>query len=283
MKKLIVLILAITTYTQVFAQQDPQYTMYMFNQLALNPAYAGSRECLSSTLHYRNQWTGIEGAPKTLSFGIHSPIGAERAALGLQVINDKIGANTFTNVAGSYAYRIPVTKHSKLSLGLQAVLQNYGTDVSKLNPKNSGDAIINNNITNVLLPNFGAGAYYYSEKYYVGITMPHIINNKLQNKTNIASTSDNAKQYRHLFLMAGKIFDINKAVKFKPSGIMKLAANSPLEIDLNASFMFMDALTLGASWRSDFSPYRNYLTESVDLNGNLRNWKRNESWRCIRY
>ncbi len=265
MKKIILTAIIAFAFFKSQAQQDPHYTMYMFNQMAVNPAYAGSRECLSTTLHYRNQWTGIDGSPKTISFGIHSPLNNERIALGLQVVNDKLGVSNTTNLSGIFAYRLPVTKKSKLSLGLQATVTNYLNDLGKVTTAvGASDPTFSGVNQNLFLPNFGAGAYWYSDKAYLGVTAPHLVDNKLENKSGI-SQSTAAKQFRHLFLMAGCMLKLSDVVKFKPSTVIKYAPNSPIETDLNGSFLFYDALWLGASWRSDVSTLRDKLTESVDF------------------
>ena len=264
MKKIFFSVILIIVGYVAFAQQDPQYTMYMFNQMAVNPAYAGSRECLSATAHYRTQWTGIDGAPRTLSFGIHSPLSNERIALGLQVVNDRLGVTNSTNISGIFAYRLPVTAKSKLSIGLQATITNYLNNLANATTTSGGDPVFNTN-TNLLLPNFGAGAYWYSQKGYIGITVPHLIDNHLEDKSNTTINSVAAQQFRHLFAMAGYLFKLSDVVKLKPSVMLKYAPKSPVETDLNASFLLYDALWLGASWRSDVSSLRDHLTESVDF------------------
>ncbi len=264
MKKLFLSILLAGSLLAAKAQQDPQYTMYMFNQLALNPAYAGSRGCLSSTVHYRTQWVGVEGAPKTLSFGVHSPLKKDHIALGLQVVNDQIGVTKTTNIAGSYAYRIAVGKRAKLAIGLQAILTNYANQLTKVTTSILNDAPFQLN-ESLVLPNFGAGAYFNTENSYIGLTIPHLINNNLEKKSNNVINEIQAKQFRHLFLMAGTVVPLNDFIKLKPSGILKFAANSPVEVDANASLLFYDALWIGATWRSDVSAVRKKLTESMDF------------------
>jgi type IX secretion system PorP/SprF family membrane protein len=274
MRKIFLAVLVLSGLS-TYAQQDPQYTMYMFNQLAINPGYAGSRDCLSATAHYRNQWVGIDGSPKTLGFGIHSPLNNEHVGLGLQVVNDKLGVTNTTNISGSYAYRIQVSPKGKLALGLQASVTNYTNKLTDAITSATNDNTFGKN-TNLLLPNFGAGLYYSTPKAYIGATIPHLINNHLESKSNQSGNGIAARQFRHLFLMGGFVTKISEAVKFKPNVLLKYAPNSPIETDLNASFLFHDALWLGATWRSDVSTLRDKLTESVDfmvvyeINNNLR-------------
>jgi type IX secretion system PorP/SprF family membrane protein len=275
MKRIILASVIVFSFIRSYGQQDPQYTMYMFNQLAVNPAYAGSRDCLSATAHYRNQWVGIDGSPKTVSFGIHSPLSNEKVGLGLQVVNDKLGVTNVTNITGSYAYRMAVSTKAKLSIGLQATVTNYTNRLSDAILASSNDNTFKAN-TNLLLPNFGAGLYYNAPTYYLGATIPHLINNNLEEKTGNVVNTTAARQFRHLFLMGGFVMKISEAVKFKPNALLKYAPNSPVQTDLNASFLFHDALWLGATWRSDVSVLRDKLTESMDfmaiyeINNNLR-------------
>jgi type IX secretion system PorP/SprF family membrane protein len=264
MKKIVISLVFLALGWSAKAQQDPQYTMYMFNQLALNPAYAGSRGCLSATAHYRTQWVGVDGAPKTLSFGIHSPLKREHVALGLQVINDQIGVTNTTNIVGSYAYRIALNKKAKLSIGLQAVVTNYKNQLSSVTTSIVNDQSFRLN-ESLLLPNFGAGLYYNTENTYIGLTIPHLINNNLESKSSNVISAAQAKQFRHLFVMAGTVIPINDFIKLKPSGIFKFAPNSPIEVDGNVSALFYDALWFGVSWRSDVSTVRAKLTESLDF------------------
>jgi type IX secretion system PorP/SprF family membrane protein len=264
MKKIIIALALIACISKTYAQQDPQYTMYMWNQLAANPAYAGSRECLSSTLHYRTQWVGVKGAPKTISFGIHSPLKNERVSLGLQIVNDKLGVSNMTNVAACYAYRIPVSPKAKLAIGLQALISNFNDRFLSTSPTQSGDGLLSSNV-NKTFPNFGAGLYYNTDKAYVGLSVPHLINNKLSEGTNGLITADQARQYRHLFLMGGYLHTVSDAFKIKPSFVLKYAPNSPWETDLNVSALLYEALWLGVTWRSDFSNQKTKATESIDL------------------
>ncbi|MFM2225361.1 MAG: hypothetical protein RJA07_1563 [Bacteroidota bacterium] len=266
MKKVIfVLICAALSSMKLFAQQDPQYTMYMWNQLSVNPAYAGSRECLSATALYRTQWVKMDGAPRTINVGIHAPLRNERVAVGLNVTSDQLGISSFTNVSGSYAYRIPVNQVGKLSIGLQATITTISHKFNELTVFDQGDENFTNPVKNFTVANFGTGLYYSTAKSYIGMAVPHIVNNRLYEKSNGTVSSIVAKQYRHLFLMAGRVFGISDGIKFKPSALLKIAPHSPAEMDANASFIFSDALWLGASFRSNFSKVATEHIESIDL------------------
>ncbi|MGI9543981.1 MAG: PorP/SprF family type IX secretion system membrane protein [Cyclobacteriaceae bacterium] len=240
------LIFGICLAYQGMAQQEVMFTQYMFNGLALNPAYAGSHESVSLTLLARDQWSGIDGAPNTQTFSIHSPINKKNIGLGLQVIRDKISVFNQIGVNASYAYRIP-TEKGKLSLGLQAGFTSYQADFTQLSTDQGGSQVFGANVSK-FLPNFGAGVYYYSKKYYLGFSIPQLISNGL-NESVVGVDSD-ARQRRHYFLTGGYVFELNRNVKFKPNLLLKAVAGAPIELDVNGSFLFNDVLWLGLSWRS---------------------------------
>jgi type IX secretion system PorP/SprF family membrane protein len=266
MKKLIFVLVGITlSATKLFAQQDPQYTMYMWNQLSVNPAYAGSRECLSATALYRTQWVKLDGSPRTINVGIHSPLRNERVGLGFNITGDQLGISSFTNISGSYAYRFPVNQVGKLSIGLQATVTTISHKFNELTVFDAGDENFTNPVKNFTVANFGTGAYYSTAKSYIGLSIPHIVNNRLNEKTNGTVSTATSKQFRHLFLMAGRVFSLSDLVKVKPSGILKFVPNAPAEIDGNVSFILSDALWLGASYRSNFSKISINKIESIDL------------------
>lgn len=231
---------------QVQAQQEAMFTQYMFNGLALNPAYAGSHESLSATALFRDQWTGLNGAPTTQTFSLHSPIRNAKIALGLQVIHDKITVFNQTGVTGSYAYRI-FTDKGTLSLGLQVGFTSYNADLTELRPQDPSDNVFSVDV-NKFMPNLGAGVYYYTDKFYVGLSVPQFINNSLDEQV-IEEDSD-ARQERHYFLTSGYMFELSHNVKLKPNFLLKVVEGAPIELDLNANVLFSDVLWLGLSWRS---------------------------------
>ena len=227
------------------AQQDAQFTQYMFNGLAINPAYAGSRDVFSMTGLFRKQWTGIEGAPVTQTLSGHLPLIKDRIALGLTLINDKIGiTNNFTMI-GSYAFRIKF-KTGTLSMGLRAAITQFKANFTNVrvsvDPTGSDPAFAQN--INKTLPNFGAGLYYYTHKLYAGISMPQLINRDLSN----GNISD-ARQSRHIFATAGYVFDVSPTVKIRPSFLAKYVSGAPFSIDVNANVWLYDRFALGGSYR----------------------------------
>lgn len=232
------------------AQQDPQYTQYMYNTQVVNPAYVGSREALSFGLLYRTQWVGLDGAPKTGSFTVNSPV-SYNMGLGLSVVNDVLGPATETNINIDYSYSIPTSETAKLSFGLKAGIDLLDVDFSKLNIYDKNDPRFQNNIDNKLQPQIGAGVYFNTEKFYAGLSVPNFLTTKHFDESSLNTTSVEtvAKERMHYFLIAGYVFDISDNLKFKPATLFKMVTGSPLQADVSANFLLYDKLTLGAAYR----------------------------------
>jgi len=251
MKKLILLLLVIVGLSwRAEAQQDPMYTQYMFNQLVLNPAYAGSKDRLSAMLLYRTQWVGFEGAPKTTTFSIHTPFLKQNMAVGATFVNDEIGIANNLYFTGYYAYRLKLTENTRLSFGLSAEMKRQQLSWSQANPLFQLDPNIPTGDPARTLPNFGTGLYLDNDKYYIGFAVPRVIENNLDFTNGIGSLESSAKQQRHYYLMGGFIMDVSKDVKFKPALLIKHTVNSPLELDLNLSALFAERLWLGMTFRT---------------------------------
>jgi type IX secretion system PorP/SprF family membrane protein len=234
------------------AQQDPQYTQYMYNTQVVNPAYAGNREALSIGLLYRTQWVNFgDGAPNTGTFTVNSPVG-NNMGLGLSVVNDRIGPSIETNFNVDYSYSINTSETGKVSFGLKAGLDIIDVDFSKLNIYDSTDPYFqDNNIDNKLQPQIGAGIYYNTEKFYAGLSVPNFLTTKHFDKSSIANTTveTTAAERMHYFLIAGYVFDISDNLKFKPATLFKMVSGSPLQADVSANFLLYDKVTLGAAYR----------------------------------
>jgi type IX secretion system PorP/SprF family membrane protein len=253
---LIILIL-LGTYSSN-AQQDPQYTQYMYNTQVVNPAYAGSRDALSFGLLYRTQWVGFEGAPKTGTFTVNSPIGAlDNMGLGLSIVRDEIGPAIESNVNIDYSYTINTSDTGELSFGLKAGLDLLDVDFTKLNIADGGDAF-ENPIDNKLQPQIGAGVYYNTDKFYVGLSVPNFLTTKhfdesqideILNDNNNFDGDVTAAERLHYFLIAGYVFDISDNLKFKPATLIKAVSGSPLQWDVSANFLINEKFTLGAAYR----------------------------------
>jgi type IX secretion system PorP/SprF family membrane protein len=247
-KKYRVLFLIFCLPVITMAQQEALYTQYMFNSLPLNPAYAGSQECLSASVLARKQWLKIDGAPATETFSIHAPVNKSKMGLGLTAINDKIGVTSNTGLYGAYAYRIKFKK-SVLSLGLQAGFTNYVSRFSQLEVRTPNDPAFATDDTRFFLPNFGAGAYYYSEKFYAGFSVPHIIDH-LGDKSNIAY---NAVQTQTYFVTTGYVAKLSPQLKLKPSVLVRMVEGAPIQADFNSTLMINDVLWIGVSYRTSTS------------------------------
>ncbi|MCB9230084.1 MAG: type IX secretion system membrane protein PorP/SprF [Bacteroidia bacterium] len=230
------------------AQQDPQYSQYMFNGLVLNPAYAGSRDMMSATAIVRQQWAGLEGAPATQSLSFHAPTVNLRNGYGISLWNDRIGATSTTNFEADYAFRIPMGKGANLALGLSGSLRNYRIDNSSLNLENTSDPSFVLNGFNKWMGNVGTGAWFQNKFMYLGASVPHILENSISGLS-VPNISDRGRLHRHYLLTAGLILKLHSKVRFKPSALVKMVNGAPTSIDLNGSFLFWDKLWLGISWR----------------------------------
>ncbi|HBX50049.1 MAG TPA: hypothetical protein DEH02_03165 [Bacteroidales bacterium] len=242
-----VMITMLVTYvSDVFSQQDPMYTHYMFNTLAVNPAYAGSRGMLNVSGLFRTQWVGLNGAPTTQTAYVHSPFLEKKMGLGLTVVNDKIGPINQTMFFGDYSYTIQTTEKTKLAFGLKAGFNMLKVGLSDVNTNNAttADQAFQQDIKNKIAPNFGFGMYYYSDLWYVGVSTPKLIENKYAN-----NAESDAAEKRHFFVIGGYVFNLNESVKFKPAVLGKFTDGAPVSIDLTTNFLFHEKFWLGAAYR----------------------------------
>jgi type IX secretion system PorP/SprF family membrane protein len=235
----------------------------MFNGLAINPAYAGTHDYLNLTALARKQWLGVDGAPSTMTFSAHSPMKNDKVALGLLFYSDKIGIFKQYSLNGIYAYKISISAKSKLSFGLQAGVTNYVARYSELTSKDPNDPNISQTDVSNYSPSFGAGLYYYSEKFYLGISSPFLLNNILQSN----QVSNNFRMRSTYFLSSGIVLKLSDEVKWKPSTLIKYTSGAPVQVDLNSNFLFKEVLWLGASLRN-FSSV-NFLVQ-FNVNEQLR-------------
>lgn len=244
--RFILLIILVLVALSSYSQQDSQYTQYMYNTNNVNPAYAGSRDVLSIFGMYRTQWVGLEGAPDTGVFSVHSPVG-ERVGLGLTFVNDRIGISDESTISADFSYTVPVSDNYKLAFGLKATAHLLNVDYSKLNIHNPNDPTSQVNIDNLFSPNVGAGVYLYSDKFYVGLSVPNILETE-HFDDNIKST---ASERFHSYLITGYVFDLTEDIKFKPAALAKAVRGAPLQVDVTGNFMFNEKFVLGVAWRWD--------------------------------
>jgi len=248
--------------SQVRAQQDKMFSQYMFNMMALNPAYAGSRDVLSMSALYRNQWTGVQGAPQTATFTMDMPLNQERVGIGLQLYGDRYGVMEEAGAFASYAFRIKVGQRTTLALGLQGGASSYRANLTEVmtSPDGSIDPAFAQNISKVL-PNFGTGIYLSNDRSYLSLSVPRLIKNKLS-EYNVGDLR--SVQARHAFAAAGFVVGISPAVKMKPSVLVKYAEGAPLGFDGNINFWFADRIAIGASIRrNQFSTWTDYSTDAI--------------------
>lgn len=242
--------LLMLSLTAVQAQQDAMFTQYMFNTIAINPAYAGNQGFTTITALYRNQWVRIPGAPDTQTISFDTPVQGKNIGLGFSIINDKIGVTKTTGINAYYSYQISFSDNSMLSFGLQGGVSNYKGDFTGVNlsPNGGFDNAFGTNV-NEFLPNFGAGVFYNTNKFYIGFSVPQMINNSLSDQKAVSIT-DRARQSRHFFLMTGYVFPIKEHIKLKPSILVKYVDGSPLQVDFNANIWFFDMIGFGTSLRT---------------------------------
>ena len=240
-------ILLLLTATCATAQQDPQYTQYMYNTLVVNPGYTGSTGGLEANLQHRSQWVGIPGAPRTQSFSIHSPYSQmhDNIGIGLSVVNDRLGPSDEVYADGNFSYSIPTGVNGKWAFGLKAGARVLTIDWSKGRYYQEGDPLLNTNINNKIAPAIGAGIYYYTDNWYAGISVPNFIRTNIYDDIRESVTSDRL----HYYAVAGYVFNIGENLKFKPAALVKIVSGAPVTVDVSANFLLQEIVTLGAAYR----------------------------------
>jgi len=244
---ILTILMAAFLLQDMHAQQDPQYTQYMYNMNVVNPAYAGSKESLSITGLYRNQWSGIDNNPVTFTFAAHSPVG-KNVGLGLSAIRDELGPVKETNVFADFSYTLNLSEKVKLALGVKAGVTFHDVSLAGLELQDPNDPFLSEDINNTY-PNVGAGAFLYADNFYLGVSVPNLLKSvhldangmKYGNETN------------HFFATAGYVFQVNENFKLKPSVMVKSAFEAPVSYDANLNALFYDRFELGASYRIDDS------------------------------
>ena len=237
---------------QSFAQQDPQFTQYMYNMSVINPAYATADEAILNLGGlYRTQWVGLEGAPKTGTFFAHTPIN-EKIEVGISFVNDNIGDIVQeNNIYADFAYVLPVGLESKLSLGIKAGFTFFDVNFDGFNLQSgnvSTDLAFNENV-NKTFPNLGIGAFYFTDTYYIGLSAPNMLSSKhLETENGVRATG---VENVHYFLTGGYVFDINQNLKFKPAFMAKSVKGSPLALDITANVLINEKLEAGLGYRLD--------------------------------
>jgi len=229
-----------------WAQQDAQYTMYMYNTININPAYAGSRGVLSLFALHRSQWVGLDGAPTTNAASLNTPIGESNLGLGVSFVNDKIGPTTENQFSADISYTIRTDEVHKLSFGIKGTANLFNLDRGMLTPDEQIDPSLQN-VNNDFSPNIGAGVYWHTDKYYIGLSVPNFI------ETDNWAENDRAihKERMNYYLIGGYVFEINPMWKIKPAVLAKAVTGAPLQADLSLNTLYDDRFMLGAAYRWD--------------------------------
>lgn len=250
----IVFLLLLVFSESMYAQQDAQYTQYMYNTMSVNPAYAGSRGQFSAAALYRSQWVGLAGAPETFTVNLHSPIRNSKLGYGISIIKDNIGdgvvSETYFDAVVSYT--IDVSLDGKLSFGLKAGGNLLNLDFNQL--RNFDIEPVNvDNIENKFSPNVGLGIYYHTNKFYAGLSVPNLLKTEHFDSSNSTSNSVQflSQERINFYFITGYVFDLSGNLKFKPAVLAKVVGGAPLQIDASASFLYNDKFSFGAAYRWD--------------------------------
>jgi type IX secretion system PorP/SprF family membrane protein len=282
MNKIVLVLLSIVFFAKpIFGQQDPMFTKYMFNSLVFNPAYAGSHDHMTLGLIHRSQWWEIPGAPTTQTFTMHTPMHGDRVGLGFNLMNDRIGPTSTLSFQVAYAYRIPVG-NGTLALGLQGGMTNWRADWTQLNLESPNPDPTFQETPNYWMPNFGAGVYYSTERFFAGFSSPTLVEYDLRRRNVTDDYPLYARQYRHYFATMGGVIPLSgKALMFRPillvknvgwfSGLRRNEAQrdvkAPTEFDVDLSLMFFERFWLGTGFRSAFEAFDNNRSsyDSADI------------------
>ena len=243
-KTILILLLSCGQWT-AYGQQDPLYSQYQFNQSVINPAYTGVNDVFNATAIARRQWVGIDGAPRTNTLNVSSSLLNNKLGLGLIVMDDKYGVNKNSEFQLLYAYRIDLLNGKSISFGMQTGYINYKYDYSALLQEQADQALIVSD-ANVSTFNVGAGVYYRTNQYYLGVSVPKMINSTTENQNGVSDII----QRRHFYISSGYVFDQLIALKFKPSVLLKVVEGQPISVDFNASLLLLETLWVGASFRN---------------------------------
>jgi len=246
-KGIVILLMLLFNIWNASAQQDPMFTQYMHNPVSINPAYAGSRGTLNVVAMNRQQWVGLDGAPKTLTLSVNSPFLGYNVGIGLSLIYDQIGPTKQTGIYADYSYHLKVTDRTKLAFGLKGGVNVFDVNLAGLPGAENDEYVLLNGVRKMYLPNFGVGSYLYSDRYYIGFSIPKLLQNSLtDNENNLEQAS---KEDRHIFITGGGVIDLAENIKFMPSTTIRMVSGSPLSAEFTAALIFMDKLWVGGMYR----------------------------------
>ncbi len=247
-KILLFVVVAFAIPSKSFAQQDPMYSQYMFNTQVLNPAYVGSWETIGFMALTRLQWAGVDNAPQTNTFSVQGLLNNKKVGLGLSVITDKLGYEKRMMIMGDYSYKLELNNDTYLRFGIKAGLSNYSNDLNRYLIHDPNDQQFQGVIDEKLIPNFGVGAFLHSQRYYFGVSIPKFLETDFENQKENSYTT--TAETRHWFVMGGYVLPVNNNIQFKPSFLTKIVAGAPLQVDINANFLFNEKFWAGAMFRT---------------------------------
>jgi type IX secretion system PorP/SprF family membrane protein len=247
MKKHILLLFVVICSYAGQAQQDPQFTHYMYNTIYVNPAYAGSRDALTVGLINRNQWIGLDGAPNSQTLYAHTPLRNEALNLGFSLVNDKIGPIQQSSFNVDFAYRFKLTEELRLAFGLKGGMKLFQPRLAGLITTDPDDPdLVGADVQNTWNPNIGFGAYLNHDRWYVGIGMPKIIETKI---ATVDGENRDIRDKRHYFFIAGAMLPINDMISLKPTTQVKVTANAPVSVDLTLEALLREKFSVGLAHR----------------------------------
>ena len=238
---------ALLSCTVGFTQQLPQFTQYMYNTISINPAYAGSRETTSIVGLHRSQWVGFKGGPITQTLSAHTPLRNEKIGVGLSLINDKLGYQDFSYIYGDFSYTINTGEKTKLAFGIKAGFTQYSLSATLRGNEPDDPSIYG--IENRWSPNIGVGFFWHTQKWYLGLSAPRILNTDYNKQGNSSGIQYEALERISYYFTGGYVFTLSDNTKFKPAALIKATNGAPLSYDLTANFLFHEKLWLGASYR----------------------------------
>ncbi|WP_239023265.1 type IX secretion system membrane protein PorP/SprF [Muricauda aurantiaca] len=248
MKFVVIILFVFGTGLSLRAQQDAQYTQYMYNTVSVNPAYAGSRGHLSIAALYRNQWLGLDGAPQTQTLNLHTPIGYRGVGMGISIVNDQIGPTSETYFDADFSYTIYTSLEGRLSFGLKASAHMLDIRYSELDEFEIDPQLqTQQDIQNQFSPNIGAGVYYHTNRFYAGLSVPRILETTHFDESSVST----ARERMNVYLITGYVWDLNPFLKFKPTLLTKMVQGAPLQTDISANFMFNEKFIGGIAYRWD--------------------------------
>jgi len=262
LKYLVLLLTYFCLSNHSFGQQQVHYTQYLNNKLWMNPGYAGSHNRLSIQAISRNQWIGLDGAPRTSAISLHTPLKNDRIGLGLTITTDQAGPMNSLAITGNYSYGLFHNEAFKISLGLQTSMMRYELDFRDIQTTSAGDQSFLEEPASMNLVNFGFGVYAQSDRMFFGLSIPYLINNGLA--FNEIDGIQRAQQDIHAYLMAGYLFTYNKNIDIKASLLLKYLNNAPIDMDISGTAIFNDRLWAGFNYRLGGQQV-DFLGESIDL------------------